>query len=301
MLEGKDEILPTLSSVLEHTAKDWLRAVHVHILTWTAFKDTLLRAFLSEDHDLEAERRIWDRIQRPDAHIRDFAFQYQHVTEYGNISWKARSHRNHGRKGSPSSPWVLVKTRKQQEKENNDDKSWYVERSSCSWIVSLLPHNYLTSSGWLRKHLLAGLGSVVEKDQDSTWKNPMVERQTFKLANGNTQTAIGKINKKCEIHRTLFSSDFYVMRDQDFHFPCILGLDFLNAHQVKVDFRWCALTLHNADTSVTVYNDPFLATISLLITVTPPKVETEIRTLVEVADITQAQKSADPPQMPRSM
>lgn len=68
-----NQILPTLSSVLEHTAKNWWRAVHVRILTWTAFKDMFLHAFMSKDHDLEAGRRI----QRPDEHIRDFAFQYQ--------------------------------------------------------------------------------------------------------------------------------------------------------------------------------------------------------------------------------
>lgn len=71
-----NEIIPTLSSVLQHTAKDWWRADRSNILTWAAFKDTFLNAFLSKDHDSEAERRIRDRIQRPDEPIWDFAFQY---------------------------------------------------------------------------------------------------------------------------------------------------------------------------------------------------------------------------------
>lgn len=64
-----NEIIPTLLSVLENTAKDLWRAERDNISSWADFKDAFPHAFLSEDHDLEAERRIRDRVQRVDEPI----------------------------------------------------------------------------------------------------------------------------------------------------------------------------------------------------------------------------------------
>lgn len=71
------EILATLPSVLTHTAKDWWVAKKAHVRTWSQFKTVLLRSFLPDDHEVEAERRIQERKQGIDEDIRTFAFQYR--------------------------------------------------------------------------------------------------------------------------------------------------------------------------------------------------------------------------------
>lgn len=56
--------MPTLFSVLEHTAKDWWKAERASISSLADFEDTFLRKFLGEDHEQEAERRIRDSVDR---------------------------------------------------------------------------------------------------------------------------------------------------------------------------------------------------------------------------------------------
>lgn len=81
-----------------------------------------------------------------------------------------------------------------------------------------------------------------------------LDGQTFKLANGELQTAICKINKRCELSGHLLYNEFYIMRDRGLHFLCILGLDFLASHRIQVDFGQHLLTLPDADTPVPLSN-----------------------------------------------
>lgn len=88
----------------------------------------------------------------------------------------------------------------------------------------------------------------------------------------------------------LLQNLFFIMKDHDLRFPCILGLDFLASHQIWGDFGQRALSLPNADTPVTLSDRSPQAMVSLLLTVTPPTIEKDIRTLVEATDITDGQK-----------
>lgn len=65
-----NKILATLPSVLYHTAKDWWIAEKIRVKSWPVCKSTLMEAFLMENHDMEAEKRVREE------NIRDFAFQY---------------------------------------------------------------------------------------------------------------------------------------------------------------------------------------------------------------------------------
>lgn len=58
---SKSDLLATLPSILSHTAKDWWLAEKSKIKNWMSFKTALLRAFLTEDHDVEAEKRLRER------------------------------------------------------------------------------------------------------------------------------------------------------------------------------------------------------------------------------------------------
>ncbi len=65
-----------LPSVLTHTANDWWVA-EKKVRTWSQFKYAFLQSFLSDDHEVEVERRIRERKQRVDESIRMFAYQYR--------------------------------------------------------------------------------------------------------------------------------------------------------------------------------------------------------------------------------
>lgn len=69
-------------------------------------------------------------------------------------------------------------------------------------------------------------GALWKKLRNPCDETPKMDGQTFELANSNIQTVIRRTNRKCEINGTSLTNDFYIMRDQDLHFPWILGLDF---------------------------------------------------------------------------
>ncbi len=52
-------------------------------------------------------------------------------------------------------------------------------------------------------------------------------KQSFILANGQSQKAIGKVRWMCEIKEEKFEVEFFVMEDKDLAVSVILGLDFL--------------------------------------------------------------------------
>lgn len=71
------EIMATLSSVLKGPAKSWWIAERNNIQTWSHFKSSFLRAFLSTDFVTEIEDRVRDRVQAPGESIRDFAYDFR--------------------------------------------------------------------------------------------------------------------------------------------------------------------------------------------------------------------------------
>ncbi len=68
------EILASLTSVSQGTAKDWWLAERRHIFTWGQFKLDFLHAFLTDDYEAEAAKRLLERMQGPKESIRDFAY-----------------------------------------------------------------------------------------------------------------------------------------------------------------------------------------------------------------------------------
>lgn len=121
-------------------------------------------------------------------------------------------------------------------------------------------------------------------------KSLPAEGQAFKLANGKLQTAIGKVKRRCKLNGHQMQHEFYIKKDCDLRFPCILGLDFLAAHQIRVDFGQCSLSLPYADIPVMLSDSTPQAIISLLLAVTPTSVQKDIRTPVEAADFDDGQK-----------
>lgn len=70
------EILASLTSVLKGTANDWWLTERIHIFTWDQFKQDFLHAFLTDDCEAEAAKRLLERKQGPKESICDFAYHY---------------------------------------------------------------------------------------------------------------------------------------------------------------------------------------------------------------------------------
>ncbi len=88
-------------------------------------------------------------------------------------------------------------------------------------------------------------GSTYSLLQQSCWKRlksstetlQSSRGQTFSLANGHVQTAIGKVIWNCTLHGHQYPFTAFVMRDQDLTLPIILGLEFLLDSEIQIDFK----------------------------------------------------------------
>ncbi|KAL6481201.1 hypothetical protein MHYP_G00092810 [Metynnis hypsauchen] len=78
--------------------------------------------------------------------------------------------------------------------------------------------------------------------------------QTFLLANGQSQRAKGSVDLECRLHGNEFCHPFYVMANQYLAFPIILGLDFLRATSITLDFLHSSYVMPTCNGSF-----PFLA------------------------------------------
>lgn len=58
------EILASLTSVLKGMAKDWWLAERRHLPTWEQFKQEFLNAFLTDDYEAEATKRLFRKETR---------------------------------------------------------------------------------------------------------------------------------------------------------------------------------------------------------------------------------------------
>jgi len=80
----ESEILASLTSVLKGTAKDWWLAERRFVFTWSQFKQTFLQAFLNDDYETEAAKRLLERKQSPKESIHDFSYHYRALC----LRWK---------------------------------------------------------------------------------------------------------------------------------------------------------------------------------------------------------------------
>ncbi len=87
-------------------------------------------------------------------------------------------------------------------------------------------------------------GSTLSLIQESCWKQLQCQEpckpsngQSFLLANGQRQDAIGKLEWECELQGRKIDLTLYVMRDTDLTVPIILGMDFLLSSEIGLDFR----------------------------------------------------------------
>ncbi len=108
-------------------------------------------------------------------------------------------------------------------------------------------------------------GSTLSLIQESCWMQLRRQEQckpsqgqSFLLANGKKQTAIGKLGWECELHGRTLDLTLYIMRDADLTVPIILGMDFMLSSGIILDFRrsqYRLPSLKDADDDVTF---PFL-------------------------------------------
>ncbi len=87
-------------------------------------------------------------------------------------------------------------------------------------------------------------GSTLSLIQKSTWeqisRNELYQPsggQAFLFANGQQQTAIGKVTWKCEIQGRQMELTLHIMDDADLTVPIILGMDFLTVAGLTLDFQ----------------------------------------------------------------
>lgn len=77
------------------------------------------------------------------------------------------------------------------------------------------------------------------------------------MANGQQQTAIGKVNWKCEIQGQQVYITLFILKDTDLTVPIILGMDFLTAW-IVLDFRKALYTLLSKGDTGEQLSFPFL-------------------------------------------
>ncbi len=101
------------------------------------------------------------------------------------------------------------------------------------------PMTTLTLPLNIRNHHLEAIidtGSSYSLIQESLWDQIKQEGetlqsskgQTFSLANGHIQHALGKVSLQCVVHNQVYPFRVFVMRNHDLTFPLIIGLEFLS-------------------------------------------------------------------------
>ncbi len=70
------------------------------------------------------------------------------------------------------------------------------------------------------------------KDKAESWQS--CRGQTFALANGHIQRALGEVTWECTLQGCTVR--LFILKDEDLAFPLILGLEFLVSFRVKLDF-----------------------------------------------------------------
>ncbi|KAG1945241.1 thy-1 membrane glycoprotein [Pimephales promelas] len=333
------EILSMLPSVLTYTAKDWWLAEKKKVKTWAQFKSAFLQSFLSEDHEVEVERRIRERKQGVDESIRTFAYQYRalclrlkpamtereilqatlrncnpkiasilrgtattvdELVRVGTLIerdiaaerafWRQRhqenspksAEANRNSKGRPFNPHIAVFS-------EHDGKPM----STLTLPITIKGHQY---------QAILDTGSTYSIVQESCWQqlspNEVMQSsrgQSFSLANGHVQTALGKIAWQATVHGHDYPLRAYVMRDSDLAFSVVLGLEFLMTSGIRLDFKNSTYTLpEDSDTIYSFNTSSPLPMVSLHLALplvpTTSTTLTAVKEVVSRADASKAQK-----------
>lgn len=163
--------------------------------------------------------------------------------------WNMVNAENQDRK----SPTVMTKRRQ-------DNQLMLLDNKKASEYRSL--HMYVTINHSKIKAII-DTGSTFSIIQKKVWRELnrkgsdqfIKTNQSFMLANGQSQTAIGKVKWRCELKTEEFEVDFFVMEDKDLAVPVILGLDFLQKSKMMLDFN--TMHCHLPDTSQDECTLPF--------------------------------------------
>ncbi len=112
---------------------------------------------------------------------------------------------------------------------------------------------------------MVNTGSTLSLIQKSSWrqlckKEPyqLSKYQSFMLANGQHQTAIGKVNWLCWIQGQQVDLTLFILKDTDLTVPIILGMDFLLTTGIVLDFRKALYTLPSKEDSAEDLSFPFV-------------------------------------------
>lgn len=149
-------------------------------------------------------------------------------------------------------------------------------------------------------------GSTLSLIQESCWRqlcrkesyDPSVG-QLFMLANGQRQTAIGKVNWQCEIQGRRVDLTLFILKDTDLTVPILLGMDFLLATGIVLNFHKAQYILPSTEADDEDYSFPFLIndfppSVHFYLAVPPPHVAVvtlqTIQQLVQKADTQQSIK-----------
>lgn len=81
--------------------------------------------------------------------------------------------------------------------------------------------------------------------------------QTFLLANGYHQAAVGKVIWMSKVHDVPVEVEFYIMNDSDLAVPAILGMDFLLKSGMIIDFQHAQYTFPAQGDTVVAVTHPF--------------------------------------------
>ncbi len=112
---------------------------------------------------------------------------------------------------------------------------------------------------------MVNTGSMLSLIQESSWrqlckKEPyqLSKYQSFMLANGQHQTAIGKVNWLCWIQGQQVDLTLLILKDTDLTVPIILGMYFLLTTGIVLDFRKALYTLPSTEDSAEELSFPFI-------------------------------------------
>ncbi len=333
------EILSMLPSVLTHTVKDWWVA-EKKVRTWSQFKSAFLRSFLSDDHEVEVERRIRERKQRVDESIRTFAYQYRALCLRLKPSMieseilQATLRNCNPRiasilRGTVTTVDDLVRVGTLIERDLSEERAFWRQRhheqnskpSETSKFTkgrqpnphiavcsenSGKPLTTLTLPITIRSRQYQAIldtGSTYSLVQESCWHQLKSNHealqssrgQSFSLANGYVQSALGKVVWQGTTHGHNYPLRAYVMRDCDLAFSVVLGLEFLRTSGIIIDFKNSTYSLPEEGDVVHFFTtsspSPTVSLhLALPLVLTASTTLTTIKELVGRADASKAQK-----------